>query len=85
MHGQKKLWNDVVVRDLYKGDMYPYWSKQAQNCSTWRGWIYASAEKVNEEMEVAEQNKKTEHKQRREASNQEMHQGPKCSVPWCPF
>ena len=65
--GQKRQWNDVIVGDLKKCEMSLNWCKLAQNCSIWRGWTKPAAEDVNEEMEIVEQSKKHELKQRREA------------------
>lgn len=46
--GQKRRGNDVIVGDLKR-------CEQAQECSTWHGWINAAAEDVNEKMEASEQ------------------------------
>ena len=45
--GQKRRWNDVLVCEVYSN-----WREQAQDRSTWRGWINAAAEDVNEELEA---------------------------------
>ena len=70
--GQKRRWNDMIVGDLEKCEMYCSWCEQVHDRSMWRGWIKAAAEDVNEKMEIAEQSKKDELKQRREAVNQEQ-------------
>ena len=69
--GQKRQWIDVIVGDLKKCELYTNWREEAQDHSIWRGWIKAAAEDVNEEVEIAEQSKKDELKQRREDVNQE--------------
>ena len=61
-----------IVGDLNKCEVYPNWHEQAQDNGIWHGWIKAAAEDVNKEMEIAEQSKKDELKQRREAVNQEQ-------------
>ena len=86
MGGQKRRWNDVIVSDLKKCELYPNWRDQAQDCSTWRGWTNAAAEDANEEMKATEQSKKDELKQRREAASQEQRQtGWRCSEHGCHF
>ena len=82
--GQKRRWNDVLVCDLKNCEVYSNWREQAQDCSTWRGWINAAAEDVNEELEAKEQSKKDELKQRREAACHEQTQsGWGCSELGC--
>ena len=56
----------MIVGDLKKCELCTNWREEAQNRSIWRGWIKAAAEDVNEEMEIAEQSKKDELKQRRD-------------------
>ena len=56
--GQKKRWNDVIVGDLKNCELYTNWREEAQDRSTWWGWIKAAAEDANEELEIAEQSKK---------------------------
>ena len=72
VNGQKRWWNDDihVVGDSNKCEMYPNWREQVQDHSIWHGWIKAVAESVDEEMEIEEQSKKDELKQKREAVNQ---------------
>ena len=83
---QKRRWNDVIVCDLKKCDVYPNWREQAQDRSTWRGWINAAAEDVNEELEDKEQSKKDELKHRRQAACHEHTQsGWRCSEHGCQF
>ena len=72
INSQKRRWNDDIVGDLMKCEMYPNWREQVQDHSIWRDWIKAVAEDVNEEMEIEEQSKKDELKQRRAAVNQEQ-------------
>ena len=60
----------MIVGDLKKCEMSFNWCEQAQDCSIWRGWTKPAAEDVNEEMEITEQSKKDELKQRREAVRQ---------------
>ena len=72
--GQKRRWVDVVVEDLKKCELDTNWREQAQDRSTWRGWVNAAAEDVNEEMEAKEQRKKDGLKQRRENTSQELTQ-----------
>ena len=57
---------------MKKCELYPNWHEEAQDRSIWRGWITEAAEDVSEEMEITEQRKKDERKQRREAVNQEQ-------------
>ena len=66
--------------------MYPNCCGQVQGRNIWRGWIKAAAEDVNEEMEITEQIKKDELKQRREAVNQEQTLSDwRCSEQGCHF
>ena len=84
--GQKRRWNDVIVNDLKKCELYPNWREQAQVRRSWRGWIWASAEELNEEMEAAERRKKDELKQRKEATSLEQTQnGWECNEHGCHF
>ena len=48
--GQKRWWNDVIVGDLKKCQVYPNWREKAQDCSIRHGWIKAGAEDLNEEI-----------------------------------
>ena len=84
--GQKRWWNDVLVCGLKKCGVYSNWHEQEQVHSTWRGWINAAAEDMNEELEAKEQSKKDELKQRREAACHEQTQsGWGCSEHGCQF
>ena len=69
--GQKRQRIDVIV-DEKECEMYPSWDEEEQDtaCNR-RGWIKATSKDVNKEMEVTEQSKKDELKQRMEAVNQE--------------
>ena len=72
--------------DLKKCDVYSNWREQAQDRSTWRGWINAAAADVNEELEIKEQSKEDELKQRKEAACHEQTQsGWGCSELGCQF
>ena len=76
----------MIVDDLKKCELYPNWYEQVQDCRTWCGWIWASAEELNEEMEAAERRKKNELKQRRVATSQEQTwSGWGCSEHGCCF
>ena len=76
----------MVVSDLKKGELVPNWREQAEDRSTWRGWINAAAEDVNEEMEAMEKSKKDELKQRRETCSQGQTQSVwRCTVLECGF
>ena len=84
--GQKRRWNDVIVCDLKKCDVYSNWREQAQDRSAWRGWINAAAKDVNEELEAKEQSKKDVLKQRRQAAcHQQTQSGWRCSKHGCQF
>ena len=84
--GQKRRWNDVIVEDLKKCELYPNWREQVEDRSTWRGLINAAAEDVNEEMEAKEQSKKDELKRRRDGISQEQSQcGWECAELGCGF
>ena len=84
--GQKRRWNDVLVDDLKKCELYSSWREEVQDRHIWRGWISTSAEDLNEELKAAEQRKKDELKQRREATKQEQNQnGWGCSEQGCHF
>ena len=76
----------MIVGDLKKCEMYPNWREQAQDRSICRCWIKAANEDVNGEMEITEQSKKDELKQRGEAVNQEQTlSGWRCSEQGCHF
>ena len=89
--------SSFAVKDVARGhhvevstsapcELYPNWREEAQDRSIWRGWIKAAAEDVNEEMEIAEQSKKDELKERREAVNQEQTRSDwRCSEQGCQF
>ena len=84
--GQKRRWNDVLGCDLKKCEVYSNWRDQAQDRSTWRGWINAAAEVANEELEAKEQSKKNVLKQRRQAScHKQTQSGWGCSEHGCQF
>ena len=84
--GQKRRWNDELVRDLKKCEVYSNWREQAQDRSTWRGWINAAAEDANEELEAKEQSKKDELKQRRQTScHEQIQSGWRCREHGCQF
>ena len=86
MGGQKRRWNDVILGDLKKCELYSNWCVLAQDRSTWRGRVNTAVEDVNEEMEAAERNKKDEIKQRREATSQGQAQSVwRCSKHGCYF
>ena len=57
---QKRQWNDMIMNDLKKYELYPNsnWREQVQDRSIWRGWIDAAAEDLNEEMEVTERTRR---------------------------
>ena len=54
--------------------VYPSWREQVQGRMIWCGWISIAAEDLNEDLEVAEQKRKGELKQRRQATKQEQTQ-----------
>ena len=76
-----------MTSDLKKCELHPDWHEQVQDRSSWHGCVNAAAEDVNEGMEDAEQSKKDELKQRREAASQEQAQSGwrTCSEHGCCF
>ena len=64
----------------------PNWREEAQDRSIWLDWIKAAAENENEELEITEQSKKDELKQRTEAVNKKQTQSDwRCSEQGCQF
>ena len=90
--GQKRRWNDLVLRDLKRCGLFPDWRDMACERGAWRGLVNEAASELNCLLEEDEERKKAERKLRREECGSLTQSLPSqtpsalaCSEPGCSF
>ena len=89
--GQKRRWNDVVLRDLRICGLLSDWREVAHERGTWRGLVREALQELNCSHEEEEARSKDQLKQRREAPGHPASPTPAtslphtCTVPGCTF
>ena len=58
--GQKKRWNDLVLKDLRQCDLTDDWKSLALNRSGWRSIVQDASQDINTSREALETNRKDE-------------------------
>jgi hypothetical protein len=83
--GQKRRWNEVVKDDLKKCDLLADWRDVASQREAWKGVVKIAANKLNQQLELSEKEKKDQLKKRREAGVQSASYAMSCDEPGCSF
>ena len=82
--GQKLRWNDVVSKDLKKGELLSDWRQIAKDRREWKSFVNALVEDMNVNSEVLEKQQKDEQKKRQEEVALLGFQWP-CGIRGCAF
>ena len=83
--GQKKRWNDLVLKDLRHCDLADDWKSLALNRSGWRCVVRDASQDVNTSREALERVRKDVLKRRRETRQSSSAPALLCSIVGCGF